>query len=154
MTSRVITTERDLDQWCALLKSRKLPMTVSAKDGADRSLAQNRLQRKWCLEAAEQLADETAEEKRAYCKLHFGIPILRNESDAFADQYDRIVRPLAYEHKLSMMALPLDYPVTRLMTTKQKTEYLNAMWHHFTDQGVSLTEPADKRYGPKMGRRA
>lgn len=92
-------------------------------------------------EAAEQLQDETAEEKRAYCKLHFGIPILRAESDDFRDTYDRIIRPMSYEQKLELMAAPIDFPVTRIMTVKQKTQFLDAVFGHYTSLGVQLTMP-------------
>jgi len=95
----------------------------------------------WLNEAAEQLGEYTAEEYRAYCKLHFGVPIMRMESDEFMESYDRIIKPHSYEDKLEMMAVPLDFPVTRLMTTKQLTQYLDAMHDHFTMLGVQLTQP-------------
>lgn len=145
MTTRVLLDTRDRDVFVRLLSSYKLPCTVTVTKGKRRSEEQNKLQRKWLSEAAEQLADETAEEKRAYCKLHFGVPIMRNgDSDIcreFRDKYDRIIRPLPYEQKLELMAVPMDFPVTRLMSTKQKTEYLDAMYQHFRGLGVELTEP-------------
>lgn len=106
-----------------------------------RSAAQNRLQQKWHLEAAQELKDESAEDKRAYCKLHFGVPTLRMENEQFREQYDRIIRPLSYEHKLELMKAPMDFPVTRLMSVEQKTRYLDAVWNHYTSQGVRLTAP-------------
>lgn len=109
--------------------------------GRHRSLQQNKLQQKWHMEAAMQLRDETAEEKRAYCKLHFGVPLLRAESDEFRAQYDTIIRPLPYEHKLALMRVPIDFPVTRLMTVDQTTRYLDAVSQHYMSQGVQLTIP-------------
>jgi Tfp pilus assembly protein PilO len=123
------------------LGKRKLPLSVTVESGKVRTAEQNRLQWKWAKEAAEQLKDETTEEKRAYCKLHFGIPILRADSDDYREAYDRLIRPLPYEAKLEMMMAPIDYPVTRLMTTKQKALYLDRMYQHFREQGVMLTEP-------------
>ena len=111
------------------------------KISSKRSVEQNRTQRMWHNEAAEFLRDETAEEKRAYCKLHFGVPILRNEDDNFCAEYDRLIRPMAYEDKLSLMALPIDFPVTRLMSTDQKCRYLNQVEVHYRGLGVPLTEP-------------
>jgi len=35
----------------------------------------------------------------------------------------------------------LDFPVTRLMKTKEKAEYLDRLYEHFTGQGVVLTKP-------------
>jgi hypothetical protein len=146
MTTRVIRTDFDLDALTALLTTRKRPFTVHVTAGANRSVDQNKLQRKWVMEAAEQLdAGYTAENFRGYCKLHFGIPILRRDSDTFRAGYDRIIRPHSYEEKLEMMQEPFDFGVTRLMTTKQKTEYLDAVFAHFTGLGVALTVPEDRR---------
>lgn len=124
-----------------LIEARDPPFTLSIRKGAPRSIEQNKLQRKWLNEAAEQLCDDTAEGYRAYCKLHIGVPILRNENEQFKEQYDSIVRPLPYDKKLEIMKVPIDLPVTRIMTTKQKTQYLDAMYQHFRGLGVNLTEP-------------
>ena len=145
MTTRILLNNADREQFKALLDSYKLPCTVNLTKGKNRSVEQNKLQRLWINEAVEQLEDETAEEKRAYCKLHFGVPILRNENEEFREKYDRIIRPHSYEDKLTMMALPLDFPVTRLMTTGQKKRYLDDIWMHFSSLGVKLTDPEEKK---------
>jgi hypothetical protein len=141
MTSRAIRTEGDLSQLVALLRARKRPFTVTIRAGKARSIDQNRLQRLWCSEAAEQLGDITPEYVRGYSKLHFGVPILRFEDEGFAAAYDARVKPLPYETKVALMMEPLDMPVTRLMNTGQKTRYLDAMAAHWQAQGVRLTMP-------------
>ncbi|MBQ2263248.1 MAG: hypothetical protein II336_18040 [Loktanella sp.] len=143
MTSRLLKTPEQRDEWVALLQSRKLPMTVTAISGRNRTNEQNRLQRKWVGEVSEQRGDITAEEARGYSKLHFGVPILRNEDEEFVAVYDRIIRPLPYEDKLSLMQVPIDLPVTSRMNTGQKKRYLDAMFAHWTAQGVVLTMPED-----------
>lgn len=105
-----------------------------------RTIEQNKLQRKWVGEASEQLGWEK-EHVRSYCKLHFGVPILRADSDEFREKYDRIIRPLDYEQKLELMAVPFDFPVTRLMKVKQTIDYLDAMYVGLSGMGVILTEP-------------
>lgn len=140
MTTHVIENKADLARIFTLLNHRDLPITLNVKKGKDRTLQQNRLQRKWLLEAEAQ-GDQTAEEYRGYCKLHFGVPILRNENEEFRIAYDRVIRPLDYELKLLAMMVPLDFPVTRLMTTKQNTKYLDTVYKHFTSLGMRLTEP-------------
>lgn len=137
----IIKSEGDRALIRDAIAKRKLPFTVNIAQGKGRTHEQNKLQRLWVKEAAEQLGDETAEEKRAYCKLHFGVPILRAENEEFCEKYDRLIRPLPYEVKLEYMAAPLDFPVTRLMTTKQKKQYLDAVYQHFRSLGVVLTEP-------------
>ena len=141
MTTRVIRTGADIDALADLLRARSLPVTVSIAKGATRSTEQNRLQRKWLAEISEQLGDRTPEQVRGYCKLTMGVPILRQEHEVFREKYDRIVKPHPYEEKIEMMMEPLDFPVTRLMTTRQKTRYLDHMFHHFAAQGVRLTDP-------------
>jgi len=141
MTTRVLLNASDRATFVKLLESYKFPCTVNVVKGKDRTIEQNRLQRLWHNEAAEQLGDETAEQKRAYCKLHFGVPILRAESEEFCAAYDKHIRPLSYEAKLAFMSVPLDFPVTRLMRTKQKHDFLEQMRTHYEALGVRLTIP-------------
>lgn len=141
MSTRVLRTEADRALFIAYIKTVKLPVTCDTVKGKHRSTEQNRLQRLWLNEAAEQLGDHTAEELRGLCKLTLGVPILRAENTAFAEKYDAYIRPLPYEQKLALMMEPLDMPITRLMTTDQKTRYLEAMQAFFLERGVVLTEP-------------
>jgi hypothetical protein len=141
VTTRVIRTESEIDGLARLLRSRPLPLTVTITAGEPRSAAQNRLQRQWCKDVASQLGDRSSEDVRAYSKLHFGVPILRADSADYAAKYDALIRPLPYETKLAYMAVPFDFAVTRAMTTKQLTRYLDAMAAHWTVQGVHLTDP-------------
>ncbi|KKK67187.1 hypothetical protein LCGC14_2956550, partial [marine sediment metagenome] len=65
MTSRVIKTGADRDDFIALLSSYKLPCTVNLTKGERRSVEQNKLQWLWMNEAAEQLGEYTASEYQA-----------------------------------------------------------------------------------------
>ena len=145
MTSRVIETDSDLDMLGKFLAAHKRPFTVSITKGKKRSIEQNKLQRMWMNEASEQLGDRPPEEVRGECKLTIGVPILRAENESFRERYDAVVRPLPYEQKLALMMEPFDFPVTRLMSTKQKTAYLDEVSRHFAAQGVVLTSPEDRR---------
>lgn len=145
MADRIIRNEQDRALAHKFLDTQELPCTVSFRKGLDRTVEQNKLQRMWLNEAAEQLGDQTAEELRSYCKLTIGVPIMREASEDFRAKYDAIIKPHTYEEKLTMMAEPLDFPVTRLMKTSEKTRYLDAMWDHFTAQGIMLTEPKSER---------
>lgn len=103
---------------------------------------QNSAQHAWFAEAARQHCEFDAEGYRAYAKLHFGVPILRNEDDEFRASYDRVIRPLPYELKLEAMRVPLDLPVTRIMTRDQKSRYLDQVWQWLTGLGVDLERRA------------
>ena len=144
--TRIIRDAADLSLLWKFVRSKPLPFTVVISDGVKRTNPQNRLQRLWCKEAADQLGDETAEEKRGYCKLHFGVAILKNVDDEFAAIYDKHIRPNSYESKLAMMQVPIDMPVTSRMKVAQKKEYLDAVYQHFTALGVKLTDPEELKY--------
>ena len=144
MTTRVCKSKMDVTDLCKLLQSMKLPITVNVVKGKNRSNEQNRLQHMWHLEAAEQLQDETAEQKRGYCKLHFGVPILRAENDEYREKYDRLIRPHSYEEKIELMMVPMDFPVTRLMSTGQTKRFLDDVYDYYTSLGVQLTQPDEQ----------
>lgn len=143
MTSRVITTEADREGLVRFIQSRPLPITVEVVKGKRRSVEQNKLQRRMVSEIAEQLGDTTPEEVRAYCKLHIGVPILRDESESFRAKYDEHFRGLSYETKLALMGEPFDFPVTRLMNTSQKTRYIEGIMRHYAEMGIYITMPGD-----------
>lgn len=146
--TRTVHNQSDKDQLLKFLGNKSGTFTVVISDGVvkKRSTDQNRLQRKW-LQEAEIQGDMRAEEYRAYCKLHFGVPILRNSDDEFREKYDKVVKPYSYEEKLKFMAEPFDFPVTRIMNTSEKTQYLNQMWQFFVGEcGFVLTDPEVMKY--------
>lgn len=141
MATRVIVSESGRQVLLRWLAGFDLPFTVEVTRGKRRSVEQNRLQRLWLNEIAEQWEGHTPEEIRGYCKLTIGVPILRAENETFREKYDAVVKPLSYEQKLLIMTEPLDMPVTRIMTTDQKTHYLEGMQRHFAQKGIVLTQP-------------
>lgn len=143
MVTRAVHNEHERKLLLRFLQERRLPFTAEITDGRHRSIEQNRLQRLWLKEIAEQLGDRTPEEVRGDAKLRFGVPILRAENEAFREKYDRIIKPMSYATKIEMMMEPLDFPVTRLMTTDQKTRYLDALYRHYGEHGIALTMPMD-----------
>ena len=113
---------------------------IVRKRSKRRTIDQNRLQRKWCSEAAAQ-GDMTAEEYRGQMKLHHGVPILRESNEEFREKYDRLIKGRLYEEKLEFMQEPIDFPVTRLMDKAQKKRYLDAIYVDLTGRGFRLTDP-------------
>jgi hypothetical protein len=149
MAQRIVETEYERKMLIKFVESQPLPLTVNVQSVGKRTALQNRLNRQWMLDIEAQLDGWTAEYARGYCKLHFGIPILRNEDEDFCREYDAVVRPLPYEAKLKLMQVPFDFGVTRLMTVKQQTAYLDAIHRHFSEQGVVLTNPDDLKFGAR-----
>lgn len=143
MTTHIVRSAEDMERVARLVGNLKPPLTITVTSGASRSIEQNKLQRLWCMEAAEQLGDRTAEEVRGFCKLHYGVPIMREGHEDFRETYDRLIKPLPYETKLAFMMEPLDFPITRLMTVGEKSQYLDAMHKGLSELGVKLTEPSE-----------
>jgi len=145
MPTKIIREPDHADALAAILRGRKLPITVTWTQGAPRSLAQNRLAQRWFTDIAAQLGDQTHEDVRAECKLVFGVPILRAENEAFRVSYDRVFKAMPYAEKVEAIRA-FDLPVTRLMTAKQMTAFMDAMQRHWTAQGVRLTDPEALKY--------
>lgn len=148
MPTQIVTDEYERKMLIKRMQEQKLPFSVSISKGKSRTWRQNRLNRQWCNEISEQLGDQTPEEVRGLLKLQFGVPILRAENEAFCERYDAVVKPLPYATKLALMQEPLDFPITRLMTTAQQTKYTDQIYAFFTAKGVILTVPDDRRFGP------
>jgi hypothetical protein len=144
MASRLIKSEDDRKILIKRIERQKLPFTATIEYGKTRTWRQNRLQRLWLNEIAEQLGDVTPEEVRGLVKLKHGVPLLRAENPAFCAKYDRLIKPLPYEVKLEYMMEPLDFPITRLMKTDQKTRYLDSILKEYSEQGVVLTIPEER----------
>ena len=147
MPRRVIKQRSDLIDWARYLfamagdDDTKYPLTVSWKNGDDRSQRQNALAFKWYSEIALQKGDLHPEGTRAYCKLHFGVQIMLEDDDFREKWYSMIKDRFSYEGKLALMLEPFDFPITRLMSTKQMTRYLDKIYNEFTAHGVHLTLP-------------
>ena len=146
MATRVIRSADEVPSLGRFILARsRFPLTVTITQGAARSDLQNRLAQRWFTDIARQLGDQTHDEVRAECKLRIGVPILRAENEAFRQSYDATIRPLSYAAKLEAMRV-LDLPVTRLMTVKQMTAFMDAMQREWSAKGIRLTDPEALRY--------
>jgi hypothetical protein len=107
-----------------------------------RTEEQNAISHAWYAQLAKELRDDTPLAYKCFCKLHFGVPILRAEDDEFRTVYDTAIKSLSYEKKLEVMKI---LPVTSIMKTKQLSQYLEAMQAHFADR-VKLEFPAAEEH--------
>ena len=145
MTSHVVKSQTDYSALLTTLERYDRPFTVDIRKGKHRTVEQNKLQFKWFKEVFEQLHEkgtfDSTEDVRGFCKLHFGVPIMRRELPEFREAYDRVMKPKPYLTQRELMTGPLEVPVTRHMTTEQKSRYLDAIYAYFTDLGLQLTRP-------------
>lgn len=97
-------------------------LRINASDSKPRSLNQNALAAVWYEQIARELGEDSPADVKAFCKLRYGVPILRAQDEDFRVRYDRAIKSsLSYEQKLDAMHL---LPVTSLMTTDQLSTYL------------------------------
>lgn len=128
-----------IGQFRELWHSRRY-LEVSIKEGKGRSVEQNAVMHGWFGQVARELREDDARGVKRFCKLHFGVPILRAEDDEFRDAYDRVIRPLQYEQKLVAMDI---LPVTSRMTTLQLDRCMADIQSHYAP-GVTLVYPKEK----------
>lgn len=110
-------------------------LRVSVRTGRARTLDQNALafQLYTDLHRAKPDTFPSVNDARAYCKLHFGVGICRQDPE-FNASYCRLIRDrFSYEEKLALMVEPVDFPVTRIMTKKMFSEFVEAIKAAFPD---------------------
>lgn len=146
MAAVVIKSTAGLLLWVAKMAAAKYPLTLAWTAGEpNRRDKQNKLAQRWFSDIARQTGDMTHEDVRAMCKLHFGVPILRAENEAFCASYDRVFGYMSYEATLAAIK-HLDLPVTRLMNVKQMTSFMDAVQAYWGPKGVRLTDPEMLKY--------
>jgi len=144
MTTHTIKDEPRRDELLKHIQGLALPFTLEFPDD-DHSLKQNNLQWKWCAEAAEQLHEYSTDYYQGYCKRKFGVRILMAASEKYRDKYERTIGKLLYEEQVDVMRGPL-FAVTRVMTKKQFSQYLDEIFQYFSMLGVKLTQPEEQTH--------
>lgn len=120
------------------------PVEVEIKDITRRSNPQNNIGHKIYERAGDYLYGGDALRAKSESKLFFGVPILRRDSEDYQRVYDQNIRPLNYELKIFLMGgdnsspNPSPMAITSIMTKKQKSEYIDRLFQHWTEQGVPL----------------
>ena len=102
---------------------------------AGRSIPQNSMSHGIYEQIAKELPEDSALGWKCFCKLHFGVMILRSEDEEFRQAYDSCIKGLTYEQKLEVMKV---LPVTSRMNKEQKSRYMDAVIGHFLERRVRL----------------
>lgn len=105
----------------------------------DRSNKQNGLSHIWYEQVSSELGEHTPAQAKCFCKLHYGVPIMRRDDEDFKQLYDATIKPMPYETKLKAIGL---IPVTSLMNVSQLSEYLTEMKEAYAGR-VDLQFPDD-----------
>ena len=110
---------------------------VTLHTGKSRTTSQNAISHAWYLQVAREEAEYTPEEVKCFCKLRYGLPILRGDDERVNELCASVIDPLPYESRVKAMRL---FPVTSLMSTKQLGEYLEHVQSHYAGR-VKLEFP-------------
>lgn len=133
MTVNSASTAKNCGEWVnELFKKHKwLKISIETKR---RSLDSNALSHVWYGEIA-RFMSIGREEAHDYCKLNFGVPILR--ADPKPNAFFQAIGFDEYSYPKQMAAMKY-IQVTSLFSTTQMTEYLNAVQRHFAEHGLEL----------------
>lgn len=128
----------------AMFRERKF-VVVSLRPGKDRTLDQNALWFALYQRIAQMTQIGDVEDARRYCKLHFGVPIVRADDADFRDGWNRMFLHLTYEQKLDLMGPcaifgPDGFPVTRLFNRAQGIAYTDRIVSDFAAKGVFFSD--------------
>lgn len=116
-------------------------VVVTLRPGKDRTLDQNTMFFALYKRIAEMTEIGDLEDARRYCKLHFGVVIMRKECVDFRRGWSQMFLNLPYETKLELMGPcamfgPDGFPVTRLFNRAQGIAYTNQIVDEFRAKGV------------------
>lgn len=141
MTTWIINSDQSLQQFLGDIREqygKHRFLKVNARVGKDRSIPQNAIGHVWYEQLARELREDDAAGHKRFCKLHFGVPILRAEDEQFREFYNAALLDRTYEQKLQAMSF---VPVTSIMTKEQESKYLEAVQEYFLGRGVRLEFP-------------
>jgi hypothetical protein len=116
-------------------------VVVSYRPGKDRTLDQNALWFAMYQRIAQMTEIGDVDDARKYCKLHFGVPIMRKSDEGFRHAWNVSFLMLTYETKIELMgpcALfgPDGFPVTRLFDRAQGVAYTDKIVSELSGWGV------------------
>lgn len=102
-------------------------LRVTVVSGKQRGVKFNALSWAWYQQVSIERGEYTPDQVHSYCKLHFGVPILRRDSEEFCAVYDANIKGLPYDTKLHIISM---VPVTSTFTINQMKEYMEEVKQH------------------------
>lgn len=121
-------------------------VTFSWRVGKDMSDDQRKMTFELYSRIGQQLYGGDMQHARAECKLTIGVPIMRRDDVEYRDKYNKVILPLDYDTKLSLMLPSLEFPVTSCMKIKQCREYIDTVIKVYTEKGCDFSMILDNPY--------
>jgi hypothetical protein len=107
-----------------------------------RSIDQNSLIYALYGQIASQNESEAIIDIRRHCKLHYGVPLLRANDEAFCQFYDKSIKGMEYETKLLLMDY-MDITSRKEFKKPMATQYIDTIIREYSKQGYSLIHPSE-----------
>lgn len=145
-----VLTEHEAQKVAGMITGLPLPFTITIGDGDKRTLSQNSLLHKWYGEIAKHLGDMTAAQVKGQCHVAYGVPIRRRDP-IWSRVWERMFDGLTYEQQCFLFERGI-LAMTREMSVKELTEYMDAVQGHYRAQGVPLTDPEILKYENEVPR--
>lgn len=139
--TRTIHTDEDWTKFLAFMGDMHPPYRITVMKGEGRSLDQNALLHLWLGEIATQSPDMNLIDIKGQCHRKYGLPI-RLQDPQFAWVWERTGAKMNYEQQCAFLVSGV-MNVSSGMTTKQLTEYLDAMEKDYRAKGFRLTDPKE-----------
>lgn len=108
---------------------------VEVKKATKRSNRQNRVWALWYTQISRELGEDTPQDVKCFCKLHYGIPLYQAQDAEFHEYYANFILPLPYEAKLQLM---LYLPVTSELNKEYGSIYTQTLQNEFAKRNILL----------------
>jgi len=144
VTTRHVITAEEAQRVADLIVGLPRPLTITWTEGGKRTLSQNALVHKWYGEIAKHYGDRTAMQVKGQCHVDYGVTI-KMRDPAWAWVWRQISERLTYEQKCRVFEKGI-VGMTSVMTTKELSEYMDAVSQHYRGEGIRLTDPQVMTY--------
>lgn len=141
LLAAVPNTYEGLQCWCpvdvddeTILKDKRIIKGIVPVDS--RSLPQNALWAVWYSQIARWSdKNHTTHDIKCFCKLHFGVLLLRQQDRTFREFYDENIRHLEYDKKMVFMEI---VPITSKLSKHNGQKYQSAVQKYYAENGLTL----------------
>lgn len=139
MTRYNAITQKDAERLANSLAALPLPFTMTVHKGGKRSLEQNSLLHRWYADVSRHRGDMTAMQVKGQAHVAYGVPI-RMRDEVWSRVWAALFAPLDYEQQCFLFERGV-LSMTRDMTVKELTEYMDAASADWRAEGIRLTDP-------------
>lgn len=145
MSKWAVKTKADAFKLIAHVAGLPFPFFVTvAKGEPPRTTQMNSTLHMWFGQIAKHYGDRDAVQVKGECHHRWGLAIKRRDTQ-WAWVWDRSCGALDYEKQCKALASGV-FQVSSSMSVKELGEYMDALFRHYTAEGVRLTDPEARKH--------